>query len=88
MRRRRPPFINQTITQTSELSMKIPEVSKIDKKVITHPDLTTLVQPVNKPSTGVINRMPMIKDIPIYPDPTFRPPSKPTRVPTSESPKI
>ena len=36
VRRRRSPPINQTITQTSELSKKIPEVSKIEKKVITH----------------------------------------------------
>ena len=88
MRRRRPPPINQTVTQTSDLSKKIPEVSKVEKKVITHPDFTTPVQSVNNPSAGVINRMPMIKDIPIYPDPTYRPPPKPTRVPTSESPEI
>ena len=87
MRRRRPPPINQTITQTSELSKKIPEVSKIEKKVITHPDFTTPVQSVNNPSAGVINRMPKIKDIPIHPDPTYRPPPKPTKVPTSESPE-
>ena len=29
MRRRRPPPINQSITQTSELSKKIPEAPKI-----------------------------------------------------------
>ena len=28
----------------------------------------------------------MIKDIPFYPDPTYRPPSKPVRIPTSEIP--
>ena len=33
MRRRRPPPIDQTITQTSELSKKIPEVSKIEMKI-------------------------------------------------------
>ena len=87
MRRRRPPPINQTITQTSELSKKIPEISKIEKKVITHPGFTTQVQSINNPSTGEINRMPMIKDIPIYPGPTYRPPPKLTRVPTSEGPE-
>ena len=55
MRRRRPPPINNTISQTSELSKKIPEASKIEKKVITHPDFTTPVQSVNNPSAGVIN---------------------------------
>ena len=40
MRRRRPPPIYQTINQTSALSKKIPEVSKIEKKVIALPDFT------------------------------------------------
>ena len=87
MKRRRLPLINQTITQTSELSKKIPRLSKIEKKVITHPNFTTPVQSVNSPSTGIITRMPMIKDIPIYPDPTYRSPPKLTRVPTSEGPE-
>ena len=42
------------------------------------------MQSVNSPSAGVINRTPVIKDIPFYPDPTFRPPPKLTRIPTSE----
>ena len=29
----------------------------------------------------------MTKDIPFYPDPTYRPPSKPTKIPTSEGPE-
>ena len=74
IRRRRPPPINQTITQTSELSRQITEVSKIEKKVTSHSHFTTPVQSVNSPSTGVINRTTTIKDIPFYPDPTFRPP--------------
>ena len=84
MRKRRPPASNQTIIQTSELSKKIPNVSKIEKKVISHPDFTTPVQSVNSPSAGVINRTPMIKDIPFYPDPAFRPPPKPKGIHTSE----
>ena len=91
MRRRRSPPINPAITQTSELSKKIREVSKIEKKVISHPDFTTPVQSVNSPSAGVINRTPMIKYIPFYPDPTFRPPPKPVRTPmpgSSESTDI
>ena len=55
---------------------KIPEVSKIEKKVITHLEFTTPVQSVNNPSTETINRRPMIKDSPFYPDPTYRPPPK------------
>ena len=82
--RRRPPPINQTIAQTSELSKKIPETSKIENKVITHPDFTTPVQPVNNPCAEAIDKRPMIKDIPFYPDPTYGPPSKPVRISTSE----
>ena len=29
----------------------------------------------------------MIKDIPFYPDPMYRPPPKPISIPTSESPE-
>ena len=61
MGRRRPPSINQSTTQTSKLSKKIPEVSKIENKVITHPYFTTTVQSVNSPSTEAINRKPIIK---------------------------
>ena len=43
MRRRRLPPINQTIAHTAELSKKIPEASKIEEKVINHPDFTTPV---------------------------------------------
>ena len=86
--RRRPPPINQTITQTSDLSKQIPKVSKIKNKVITHPDFTTPVQPVNSPSMEAINRKPMIKDIPFYLDPTYRPPPKLIRIPKSEGQEI
>ena len=33
MKRRRPPPINQSITETSELSKKIPQVSKIKMRI-------------------------------------------------------
>ena len=44
------------------------------------------MQSLNNPSAEVINRRPMIKDIPVYPDPAYRPPPQPVRIPTSESP--
>ena len=84
MRRRRPPPINQTITPTSELSMKISEVSKIENKVITHPDFITPVKSVNSPSTEAINRKSMIENIPFYPDPTYRPSPMLIRIPKQE----
>ena len=84
MKRRKPPPINQT--NAAETSRKTPEVCKIEKKVITHPDFTAPVQSVISISVEAINRRPMIKDIPFYPDPTYRPPSKPIRIPTSLGP--
>ena len=42
------------------------------------------MQSLNSPSVEVINRRPMIKDIPLYPDPTYRPPPKPIQIPKSE----
>ena len=63
------PPINQT--NSSELSKKIPEVSKIENKVISHPDFTTPVQSVNSPSTEAINRKALIKNILFYPDSDF-----------------
>ena len=83
MKRRKSP-INQA--NAAEMSKIIPEVSKIEKRVITHPDFTTPVQSVNDPSMEVINRRLMIKDIPFYPDPTYRPPPKLIRIPTPEGP--
>ena len=42
------------------------------------------MQSVNSPSGEANNRKPMIKNIPFYPDATYRPPPKPIRIPTSE----
>ena len=83
---RPPPPIYQT--NASEVKKKIPEVSKIENKFITHPDFTTLVQSVSSPTTEAINRKPMIKNIPFYPDPTYRTPPKPIRHPSQKVKKI
>ena len=56
----------------------------MEKKVITHPDFTTPIQSVSSPSAEAINRRSMIKNIPSYFDPTFKPPPKPMRIPVSE----
>ena len=77
MRRRRLPPINQTTAQSAEMSKRIPEASKMEKKVINHPDFTTPLQSINNSNAEVVNRRPMIKYIPFYPDPTYRPPLKP-----------
>ena len=74
MRRRKSP-INQTTA--AEMSKKIPDTSKIEKKVINHPGFTTPMKSINSSNAEVINRRPMIKDIPFYPNQTYRPPPKP-----------
>ena len=81
MRRGRPPSIHQAITQTSELSKKIPEVSKIETRITNQADFTTLVQSITNSNVEVTNRRPMIKGIPFYPDPTYKPSPKPVRAP-------
>ena len=83
--RRKPPF-NQTIAQSAEPS----KASKIEKKVIYQPHFTTPVQSISNSSAEVINRRPIQKinkNIPFYPDPTYRPPLKLVRIPISESPE-
>ena len=82
MRRRRPPPINQTITQTSELSKKIPEVSKIQMSITNQAHSSAPAQSITNSNDEATHRSPMIKDIPFYPDPTYRPPFKPVRTPT------
>ena len=89
MRRRKSP-INQTIAHSAETSRKTPKASKIENKVIIQPDCATPVQSISNSSAEVINRRPIqktIKNIPVYPDPTYRPPPKLVRIPTSESPE-
>ena len=63
--RRRPPPINQA--NAAETSKTIPEISKIEKKVITHTDFTTPEQSITKSNADAINTIPVIKDIPFYP---------------------
>ena len=91
MMRRRSPPINQAITQTSELSKKITEVSKIEMGITNQVDFTTPVQSITSSNAEVTHRRPMIKDIPFYQDPTYRPPPKLVRAPmpgSSESTDI
>ena len=79
--RRRPPPINQTITKTTGLSKKIPETSKIESRITNQTDSIAPVQSITNANGEATHRRPMIKDTPFYPDPTYRPPPKPTRTP-------
>ena len=78
--RRRPPPINQTITQTSELSKKISEAPKIEPRPY-QPNSTTPMQSITNSNDEVTHRRPMLRDILFYPDPNYRPPPKPIRTP-------
>ena len=82
MRRRRPLPINQTTAQTSELSKKIHKVSKIEMRIRNQAQSSDLVKSITILMMEVTHRSPMIKDIPFYPGPTYRPPPKPVRTPT------
>ena len=55
IRRRRLPLIRLLLKH-----QKIPEASKVEKKIINHSDFTTPVQSVNNPSMEAINRRPML----------------------------
>ena len=79
MRRRRPQPINQPITQTSQLSKKIPEAPETELRITNQPDSAAPVQSITNSDNERTHRRPMIKDIPHYPDPNYRPPPKPTR---------
>ena len=85
MGRRRFLPINQAITQTSELSKKIPDVSKIEMRIINQAYFTTPMQSITNSNVEATHRRPLIKDIPFYPDPTYRPPPKPMRTPSPGS---
>ena len=82
---RRPSPINQTITQTSELSNKNLEVPKIESRITIQPNSAATTQSITNSNDLVTHRRPMINDIPLYPDPNYRPPPKPIRTPTPGS---
>ena len=59
-------------------------------EVINIPNFTTPVQSISNSSTEMINRRMMqkiSKDIPFYPDPVYRPPPKPVKIPMPEVPR-
>ena len=87
MRRRRLHPINQTIAQTAETSMKNSLGIKNRKKSHKSSRFYNF-SAINKQfHAEVINRRPIIKIIPFYPDPTYRPLPKPVRIPMSGRPE-
>ena len=81
-RRVRPSPINQNSIQPSELSQKIPGVTKIGIRI------TNSIAPahsINNANDRISHRRPLTPDILFYPGPTYRPPPKPIRSPMSGS---
>ena len=87
VRRGRPPPINQTITQTSEMSQRIPEGSKIEIRITNQTESTTPAQSITNSNVEVTHRRPLIKHIPFYTDSTYRPSPKPVKTSTTKSSK-
>ena len=85
MRKRKPLPINQTITQTSELSKKIPEAPKLELKITNQTNSEAPMQSITSSNDGVTHITPMIKYIPFYPNPSYKPPPKPIRMPMPRS---
>ena len=88
MRKRRPQPISQAITQTSELSKKIPEAPEVESRITNQPDFTAPRQSITNSNDEVTHRRTMIKDIPFYPDPNYRTSPKPIRTPVPGSSQI
>ena len=63
------------------MSKKIPDVSKVEMGITNQAHSTAPAQSLTNSNDEVTHRNPMVKDIPFYPDPTYRPPPKPIRTP-------
>ena len=57
-RRRRPSPINETITQPSELSQKIPGAAEIETRITNHANSTAPVHSINNTNEGMTQRNP------------------------------
>ena len=79
MRRKRQSPINQTIIPPSELSQKIPGVTKIETRVTNCANSTAPMHSINNANKGMTYTRPLITDVPFYPGPIYRPPPKPIR---------
>ena len=85
IRRRRPSPINQTIIQPLELTQKMPGAAEIETRITNCANSTAPGHSVNNANERVTHRRPLPKDVPFYPGPTYRLPSKPIISFTPES---
>ena len=72
MKRRRPSPINQTITQLSELSQKIPGAAEIETRITNCVNSKAPAHSVNNTNDRMTQRRPLPTDVPFYPGPTYR----------------
>ena len=73
MRRVRSSPINQTVISISELSQNIPGTLKIETRITNSVKSTGLAHSMNNTNEGMTHRIPLISDVPFYPDPIDRP---------------
>ena len=76
LRGKRPDSINQTIIPPTKLSQKIPGETKIETREANCVHSTDPTHSVNNVDEGMTHTRPLIPDVPFYPGPTCRPPSK------------
>ena len=77
------PIINQPDTPPSNLTQRIPGESKIETRITNsrNSNTNTLASSVNETNEEMTHRKPLIPNLPIYLDPTSRPPPKAIRSP-------
>ena len=83
------PQIYQPIVQSVKQPLKMPNDSKMPNTLTKAPNFTTPVQLKHDSSTKMIDRkiiQDTNKEIPFYPDPVYRSPPKPVRMPIPQIP--
>ena len=84
------PQINQPTAQLVKQPLKMPEDSDVQNTMTKAPNFATPVQSKGDSSAKVIDRKIMqdtSKEITFYPDPVYRPPPKPVKMPIPKIPR-
>ena len=71
-RRKRPDPINQSISQPSNLSQKIPGKTEIKTRKTNHVHTKDLTHSINNANGKMTNNNPLITDVPFHPGPVYR----------------
>ena len=65
--------------------MKIHGAAKIETTITNSANSTSPAHSVNNANEAMTQRRPLTTDVPFYPSPTYRPPTKPIRYPMEGS---